>query len=85
MKSRRLGRKNLWQYYAMLIPGVVGCALCIAACPLGLLKVAERKVNRKGYPYVVQQDEERCTGCTACGVVCPDGCITIYRTKTDNP
>ena len=46
-----------------------GCALCIAACPLGLLKVAERKVNRKGYPYVVQQDEERCTGCTACGVV----------------
>ena len=62
-----------------------GCALCIAACPLGLLKVAERKVNRKGYPYVVQQGEERCTGCTACGVVCPDGCITIYRTKTDNP
>ena len=62
-----------------------GCGLCIAACPLGLLKVAERKVNRKGYPYVVQQDEERCTGCTACGVVCPDGCITIYRTKTDNP
>ena len=23
MKTKKLGRSNLWQYYAMLIPGVV--------------------------------------------------------------
>jgi 2-oxoglutarate ferredoxin oxidoreductase subunit delta len=58
-----------------------GCCLCIEACPFKLLSLAERKVNRRGYPYVVQNNEEACTGCSACGIVCPDGCITVYRTK----
>ena len=24
---------------------------------------------------------EACVGCAACGTVCPDGCITVYRMK----
>lgn len=58
-----------------------GCALCIEACPFRLLSLAPRKVNRKGYPYVIQNREEACTGCCSCAIVCPDGCITVYRTK----
>jgi 2-oxoglutarate ferredoxin oxidoreductase subunit delta len=39
-------------------------------------------VNHKGYNYAEQLDADRCTGCAACGIVCPDGCIEIYRVKT---
>lgn len=60
-----------------------GCGLCVVACPLDLLQMADKKVNHKGYPYVVQLDWERCTGCTSCSIVCPDGCISVYRKKID--
>ncbi|MGL5636608.1 MAG: 4Fe-4S binding protein, partial [Bacteroidales bacterium] len=23
-----------------------------------------------------------CIGCASCGFVCPDGCITVYKVKT---
>jgi len=60
-----------------------GCSLCIVACPLDLLSLADKKVNHKGYPYVEQRDWEKCTGCTSCAVVCPDGCISVYRKKVE--
>ena len=58
-----------------------GCRLCVVACPFDLLELAERKVNRRGYPYVEQKEAERCTGCASCAIVCPDSCITVYRKK----
>lgn len=61
-----------------------GCSLCIVACPLNLLRLADKKVNHKGYPYVEQVEWERCTGCTSCAIVCPDGCISVYRKKNEN-
>ena len=60
-----------------------GCRLCIEACPTGALQLAVRKVNIKGYPYVIQKEGELCTGCTSCAIVCPDGCLTVYRRKTE--
>lgn len=57
-----------------------GCGLCVVTCPLKLLSIVERKVNRRGYPYAVQHGDG-CTGCSSCGIVCPDGCITVYRNK----
>ena len=45
-----------------------GCALCVSACPQGVMEP-------------VQID--KCTGCTSCAVVCPDGCITVYRKKVE--
>ena len=59
-----------------------GCSLCIGACPMNCLSLAERKVNHKGYPYVLQTGEG-CTGCSSCGIVCPDGCITVYRVRVE--
>lgn len=60
-----------------------GCELCVEACPLNLIRLAEKMVNRRGYRYVEQVNAEACTGCTSCAIVCPDGCITVYRKKLD--
>ena len=48
-----------------------GCQLCII------------EVNLHGYPYVEATNEEACVGCASCGIVCPDGCITVYRVKQE--
>ena len=56
-----------------------GCELCRAACPPGVIELADY-LNTKGYkPVVLLDPERRCTGCALCAVVCPDGCITVYR------
>ncbi len=54
-----------------------GCELCVDACPQHSLE-ASRKVNQKGYLYIVKI-EDNCTGCTNCALVCPEGAITVYR------
>lgn len=60
-----------------------GCRLCVKACPLGILELADKMVNRRGYRYVEQVKPDACTGCTSCAIVCPDACITVYRKKID--
>lgn len=57
-----------------------GCALCVEACPQGVLKMS-KEVNNKGYKYAHMENPEDCTGCASCGIVCPDSCITVYRAK----
>ena len=58
-----------------------GCNLCVVACPLNIIMLSKRSVNKKGYPYAEQIVEGMCTGCTSCAIVCPDGCISVYRVK----
>ena len=41
------------------------------------------KVNVSGYSYAESIHPDDCIGCAACGIVCPDGCITVYRTKEE--
>ena len=60
-----------------------GCMLCTRACSFNLIRKTPKAVNRKGYCYVEQTDWEKCTGCKSCAIVCPDGCITVYRMKTE--
>ncbi|MCM1079139.1 MAG: 4Fe-4S binding protein [Bacteroidales bacterium] len=59
-----------------------GCALCMAACPKGVIAMA-RKVNASGYQYAEAISDD-CIGCASCGIVCPDGCITVYRKKLED-
>ena len=55
-----------------------GCSLC----PQKVIALAN-KVNLHGYPYVEAVKEEACIGCASCGIVCPDGCITVYRKRVE--
>lgn len=59
-----------------------GCALCVSACPQGVIVLANR-VNVHGYPYVEPAQIGKCIGCTSCAIVCPDACITVYRQKME--
>ena len=60
-----------------------GCSLCIVACPLDLVSLS-KEVNMKGYEHAQMLSEDKCIGCAACATVCPDGCITVYRVKTND-
>lgn len=60
-----------------------GCNLCVVACPLHILALTEKQVNKKGYHYAGQVQKDLCNGCSSCGVVCPDGCITVYKKKEE--
>ena len=57
-----------------------GCSLCAEACPKDVIALAAKKVNVHGYPYVeaVHPDD-----CASCAIVCPDGCIEVYKTKVE--
>ena len=60
-----------------------GCGLCVVACPLDVLALTTKEVNRKGYNFAHEVLADTCTGCASCATVCPDGCITVYRLKTE--
>lgn len=56
-----------------------GCEVCVGACAFSVIAMS-KEVNSKGYHFAMKVNDE-CTGCTNCAVVCPDGVITVYRTK----
>ena len=56
-----------------------GCGLCVDACPKGLIKLANDKINQKGYHPAEITDESACVGCAACAMMCPDCIIKVER------
>jgi 2-oxoglutarate ferredoxin oxidoreductase subunit delta len=58
-----------------------GCELCMKACKESALQLSGT-INIKGYHYAVANNNV-CTGCVNCALVCPDAVITVYRTKTE--
>ena len=38
-----------------------GCALCVVACPLHIIALTTKQVNKKGYVFAQQIDEDTCT------------------------
>ena len=59
-----------------------GCELCVVACPVHILALADQ-VNARGYHFSMVQQPESCIGCASCALVCPDSCITVYRQKVE--
>jgi 2-oxoglutarate ferredoxin oxidoreductase subunit delta len=60
-----------------------GCALCVRACPVQVVKISPR-INAKGYfPAEFVDSDGKCTGCTLCAIMCPDVAIEVYREKTN--
>ncbi|MGB3007793.1 MAG: ferredoxin family protein [Chitinophagaceae bacterium] len=55
-----------------------GCELCTDACKENALKLSDT-INIKGYRYIIANNDV-CTGCVNCALVCPDAVITVYRT-----
>jgi 2-oxoglutarate ferredoxin oxidoreductase subunit delta len=55
-----------------------GCELCTEACKEKALKLSDT-INIKGYRYIIANNDV-CTGCVNCALVCPDAVITVYRT-----
>ena len=51
------------------------------ACPTDVIELHPMDVNNKGYHYARLKNDNDCIGCTSCGLVCPDGCITVYKWK----
>lgn len=56
-----------------------GCGLCVAACPVHIIELAEQAVNVKGYPPATVIVPTKCTGCGNCALMCPDSAITVKR------
>lgn len=56
-----------------------GCELCTVECKEHALTLGNA-INIKGYRYVVANND-LCTGCINCALVCPDAVITVYRTN----
>ena len=38
-----------------------GCSLCVVACPMNIIALADKMVNRRGYRYVQQTNQDACT------------------------
>lgn len=56
-----------------------GCGLCVNACPKGLLKIADDKINHKGHHPAEITEPEKCVACASCAMMCPDCVIKIER------
>jgi 2-oxoglutarate ferredoxin oxidoreductase subunit delta len=56
-----------------------GCELCTAACKEKALSLSDT-INIKGYRYIIANNDV-CTGCVNCALVCPDAVITVFRTN----
>ena len=54
------------------------CRLCIGACNFHLLELAD-DMNTKGYHPIAIHEQEKCTACTMCALVCPEGAIAVYK------
>ena len=55
-----------------------GCELCITTCKEQALSLSD-SINIRGYRYAIANNDA-CTGCVNCALVCPDAVITVYRT-----
>ena len=56
-----------------------GCELCRSACKENALILSDT-INIKGYKYIIANND-LCSGCVNCALVCPDAVITVWRTS----
>jgi 2-oxoglutarate ferredoxin oxidoreductase subunit delta len=54
------------------------CGLCVKECPKKIIHIGST-INSKGYNTAMQTDDNKCTGCKLCAIVCPDSAIAVYK------
>ena len=71
--DRNFGQPQLMTVAAINESACIGCAICIAACPVDAILGASR------YTHTVIESE--CTGCELCIAPCPVDCIALTPIK----
>lgn len=56
-----------------------GCGLCVDFCPQEIMQLETEVITQKGYHPAHCVDQDRCTSCLNCAMMCPDVAITIER------
>ena len=56
-----------------------GCELCTSVCPVDIVVIDRRQINRKGYNPATVTDMDRCIACANCATICPDLVIRVER------
>ena len=56
------------------------CGFCIDFCPKHILGKSD-EINSRGYYPVCVDDNDECTGCNICSMICPD--FAIYITSVE--
>ncbi len=56
-----------------------GCGLCVTACPKGIVKLAETRLNVKGHHPAEITDQGACIACAFCATMCPDCVIKVEK------
>ena len=59
--------------------GCKGCALCVAACPKGLIAMSKTILNKKGVHPAEITHLSDCISCALCAINCPDVVITVRK------
>ena len=77
-KSNPLKERKVKGRVEIAIQKCKGCELCTVTCKEQALSLSEA-INGKGYRYVIANND-LCTGCVNCALICPDAVITVYRT-----
>jgi len=55
-----------------------GCELCVVACPVKIIVMAEH-INKHGYHPAAVTDQKKCIGCGYCYIICPEPAIEVYK------
>jgi 2-oxoglutarate ferredoxin oxidoreductase subunit delta len=55
-----------------------GCYFCIRFCPMGVF-VRSDIIGELGYNIALVEFPEKCTGCKACLLYCPDLAVTVEK------
>ena len=56
-----------------------GCGLCVTACPKGIVKLSDTRLNVKGHHPAEITDPSACIACAFCATMCPDCVITVEK------
>lgn len=56
-----------------------GCELCVNVCPKKIIKIAEDRLNKKGFRPAEITDQAQCIGCAFCATICPDVVIEVEK------
>jgi len=55
-----------------------GCGICIAMCPVKILKFSDN-LNKRGVHFPKVIDEAKCTKCENCMIYCPDFVMVVSK------